>query len=40
MGILTDERAALEEYERLFAPGSSEGPKLSTPLRRPDRGLN
>ena len=27
MGILTDERAALEEYERLFAPGSSEGPK-------------
>ena len=27
MGILTDERAALEEYERLFAPGSSEGPR-------------
>jgi len=27
MGILTDERAALKEYERLFAPGSSEGPK-------------
>jgi len=27
MGILTDERAALEEYERLFASGSSEGSK-------------
>jgi hypothetical protein len=26
-GILADQRAALEEYERLFAPGCSEGPK-------------
>ena len=35
MGILTDEPAALEEYQRLFAPGSSEGPKHLRHYERP-----